>query len=145
MFMKEKNVILDIPTMITKSDKGELLESNYWNTELNHNGLFYLTSNASVGRLLVPDCEPHFLKEIKETQYIILCSGLYHSRQAMEIYFEDNTHTPLTLIITYEQIDRTFTDRDDQFFDFDIYTKSGKKAGFKAQHRFVGSLPALTT
>lgn len=85
---------------------GEIESTNYFDLALARNGFMFLSWNASVARLLVPDCQHHFVAEMLTGKNCVITRGNLMGHDALEIMFDDGTNTPFTVNIQTHQCDR---------------------------------------
>ena len=97
-------------TMV-QNDGERLVESDYWDSEPAHKGLFFASFNAGHLRLLVPDSLHSTISEILTGKYAVVTHGLYSQsgRYLYEIMFEDGSSSPYCLMISPSQFDREFS------------------------------------
>lgn len=110
-------------------NEGPLLQrTNYFDSHEAQCGEFYLSWNAGVARLLVPDNQKSLLPEMRAThvEIEIIQDGL-------QIVFDDGSQTPFAIIIANEQCDRLLTIADKgQSCYLSVYIRLGEKYKFKS-------------
>lgn len=121
---------------------GELVETNYFDTELARNGFLYLSWNASVARLLVPDSQFFQIQEMKTGKYCVITRGLMGGRDTLEIMFEDGSNAPFVIYIDTAQTDRLIIN-DNKPFVVAAWTRTGKVAQWDGKYRVVKKLPNM--
>jgi hypothetical protein len=128
---------------ITNSAK-EIKETNYFDTPHAKQNLIFLSINANCARLLLPDGLTDFLDEMRTGKYVILSSGIYKNKNAIEILFEDDSDSPFSIHIEAKQCDRILPKQDDGIeLEFKVYTREGEKLNLPAKFRMVDKLPCL--
>ena len=81
-----------------------ILSTNYWETDIAHEGFLYLTANAGALRLLVPKCAKHLIKEMFTGRSVTVEPSAFVAN-AVDIVFEDGTDTPFFVTIMTGQSD----------------------------------------
>lgn len=115
-------------TMILIQNNGEkLLETNYFDSPQASIGEYYLSWNAGVARLLVPDLSAHALTEMRtgKKAYIIEYSD------AIEIVFDDYTQSPFFIVINKRQCDRALGKSKNS--ELVVYSRQGKEFKIRAK------------
>jgi len=132
-------------TLITiANDNQNIIETNYFELEHAKKGFVYLSWNAGAGRLLVPDSQELNINEMKTGKLVIVSSGKWRGRDALELLFEDYTDAPYSINIVADQTDRLLPEIDQGGgFVVSIWTKKGKQFELPAKYRIVDSLPCL--
>jgi hypothetical protein len=96
--------------MIVISNNGsDIIETNYFDTERAQQGLFYLTANAGVWRLLVPDSQLSRLADMKTGHMVSIEDSILQdklNRKCVDIVFDDGTPAPFAITLDSQQIDR---------------------------------------
>lgn len=93
--------------MITIINDGpDLAQTNYWESEHASVGLCYLSGNAGLWRLLVPETAISILDDILTGQRAVIEESIHAPRQAVDVVFEDGTDMPFSIAIDKRQIDR---------------------------------------
>lgn len=131
--------------MIEISNNGsDILNTNYWGTEPADKGFLFLSWNDGVGRLLVPRSQEHAIDDMKTGLYVIISSGLWDGREALELVFEDNTSSPYSVTLVTDQTDRLLPDTDQGGgFKVAVWTERGNQLTLDGKFRKVGNLPCL--
>jgi hypothetical protein len=90
------------------NDGEKILACNYWDSELERRGLFFLTTNAGVYRLLIPRNQEDWLYEIATAKMVVISYGLNANtgKEGFEIMFDDQTDNPFCLHLDERQADR---------------------------------------
>jgi hypothetical protein len=125
-------------------NNGALIDNtNFWQTEMATRGFYYLSRNAGVERLLVPDCHLNKISEMKTGQYVIMTRGpSVEGLDSLEIMFEDHSNAPYRLEITCQgQVDMLPTPG--QISDFTIWTRNGIVHTTQAHYRRASSIPCM--
>jgi len=95
--------------LITIKNAGpDIVSTNYWQTEYATRGLCYLTANAGVLRLLVPDSAASMITEMNTGRSVTIEPSI-SVQGAVDIIFEDGTDTPFSLTLDERQSDRIIT------------------------------------
>lgn len=130
------------PMLFFGNNHGDITETNYFDTESASRGFMYLSWNASVARLLVPNSQLHTIKEMRTGKYCVISRGKLAGADALEIMFEDGSKAPFAICIETGQTDRLITD-DNKPFTVAAWTRSGKVAEWNGKYRVVAKLPCL--
>lgn len=129
------------------NNEGEIASTNYWETEASQKGLFYLSTNAGVLRLLVPVANESWLPDMTEgVKEVVLTRGRFNNvNDVVEIMFEDGSPSPFALHIAHEQLDRLWLREDERKpHRFTIWAKDrGKIAEFTCWLRRAANLPYM--
>ena len=95
--------------MLTIANNGpDLAETNYWDSDHAAQGLCYLSGNAGVWRLLVPDLAESSLPEMRTARTVTIEPSISMAG-CLDVVFEDGTHSPFALTIDKRQVDRAMT------------------------------------
>jgi hypothetical protein len=129
--------------VITIGNDGQsIATTDFWGSELEFNGFFFLSWNAGAARLLVPDCHKASLRDMKTAAYAILSRGKYNGHDAIEILFEDNSDAPYCVQILAEQCDRLLPAHEQGGgFTVAVWTREGLQISMPGKYRVVHSLP----
>ena len=97
--------------LVIRNDNEKIAETNYWETELSQHGIFYMTLNAGYYRLLVPETDVNFVKEVLNASRVIISQGNTDqldppNDNAFEVVFEDGTDNPYALLMRRDNWDR---------------------------------------
>lgn len=101
--------------IITENDGPLVLRSNYWQTEMASEGFYYVSPNAGVIRMLVPESRRVEIADMRTAEEVVLTRGVhtgrgswpeYKGRELMEILFDDHTDNPFALWLSLEQWER---------------------------------------
>jgi hypothetical protein len=96
--------------MLTIENKGqEIVETNFWQTDIARRGGFYLSGNAGAFRLLVPVIQEAAVADFQTAKDVILTRGPWPAAgqaKAMEILFDDGTDNPYAIHLGTAQVDR---------------------------------------
>lgn len=134
--------------MLTFGNQGQkIVQTNFWDSDLARAGYCFLSWNAGAGRLLVPDSQRGFLREMKSARYVIVSRGPWPAagvRDGIELLFEDNSASPFCIHIGAGQTDRLLPDADQGGgFFVTVWTRRGQKMRFPGKYRTVGAIPCL--
>ena len=125
----------------------EIASTNYWNSPQAAAGYYYLSWNAGVGRLLVPDLQMPSIQEMREAGEVIISRGPWTdqaNRDALELLWEDGSETPFVITLLAEQCDRVLpATNQGGGFRVTAWTRSGKQDSWPGRYREVSSLPDL--
>lgn len=121
---------------------GDIINTNYFDSAMGKAGMYYLSGNAGVVRLLVPDSEVQQIFEMRTGKLCVVTSGVYRGQSSVEIMFDDGTRAPFAIYISIGQSDfRVGTDRDRKTLA--VWTRSGKVAEWPVYQRAARNLPHL--
>jgi hypothetical protein len=93
-------------------NKGPLIvQSNFWEMEFAKQGLYYLSINAGVFRLLVPETDRELIPDMKRGAKHVVISMLIRGKwqraeYCMEFMIEDSSDDPWSCHFSPGQIDR---------------------------------------
>lgn len=130
-------------------NKGPLIAStNFWDSPMARQGIFYLSWNAGAGRLMVPDSMIAILEEIQPAKHVIVSHGPWpeaSGQPGLEILFEDESESPFCIHLSVrQQTDRVPKDQGAATpFDVVAWTRSGPVATWSARYREVKTIPWL--
>lgn len=127
---------------------GELVSTNYWDSPMAKGGLLYLSWNAGVARILLPDNCKKILREIKTGKYCIISQGpqftYNRSAGAVELLFEDHTDSPFSMLIAAGQVDRLVDcTKPQEGFNVTVWSRNGKLLSMPGKLRKATQLPCL--
>lgn len=86
-----------------------LIASNFWGTEMERAGKFYLSINGGAFRLLVPRSQEPAVTEMATAREVIVSRGPWPAEgrdEGIELLFEDGTDAPFCLHLSIESLDR---------------------------------------
>jgi hypothetical protein len=129
-----------------KNDGTLIVQTNFWETEFNERGLYYLSGNAGAYRLLVPDAHFKTYPEMQTAKEVVITKGVdrLQKREMVEIMFDDHTESPFTLYLPLEQTDNRTADDKPEGRPFDVYLEGCfLVASFKCHCRRAKHLPCL--
>lgn len=135
-----------------KNEGQDIVSTNYWETEHARRGLYYLSINAGVFRLLVPDAQVAEVADWLSAHEVIISRGPWPDAgksDALEILFEDDSESPYVIHLSGEQIDRMPLDTDSDHkgnpprWKFSAWTQKGKVMELPCRYRLVKELPFL--
>lgn len=102
--------------MITIDNHGPLLlATNFWESEREGAGFYFLSINAGAFRLFVPRSREADLREFTTAKEVVISRGPWPEWQrpdALEVLFDDHTQSPFALNIVPEMCDRLPLDED---------------------------------
>ena len=124
------------------NDGGEIQSTNYFDTLRGKAGMYYLSSNAGVARILIPDNETHVVREMKTGKFCVLTSGNYNGQPSVEIMFEDLSSSPFSMCIPQDNCDFRLQNSRKQF-NLTAWTRTGKVGEWGAFERVGKKLPCL--
>ncbi len=127
---------------------GELISTNYWDSAMAKAGLLYLSWNAGVARILLPDKCISLLREIKTGQYCIISQGPQIERNrnvsSIELLFEDHTDSPFAMQMGAGQVDRRVDcTKPQEGFNVTVWNSNGKLHSMPGKLRKATHLPCL--
>ena len=138
--------------IMIKNNGAEVTSTNYYDTEHAEHGYFYLSINAGVFRLLVPDSQIGEIEEWRTAREVIVSRGPwpYEGKvDAIEVLFDDDTDTPYALQLSTEQMERMPFDADRDRggqpprWKFTAWTRAGKALELPCRYRLVKRIPCL--
>jgi len=114
----------------TFQNDGQILQyTNYFDSPEAQAGEFYLTWNAGVARLLVPDNQKYLLPEMRTAK----CVEIIIIECGLQIIFDDKTDMPFAIVIAKEQTDRVLSKSEvGKKCLFSVYIRLGEKYQFEA-------------
>lgn len=89
-----------------RNDRGKIMETCFFDTEIAQRGFFYLSGNAATWRLLVPDLKRDFEAEMKKAKYVEMEITTIGGRPSVILWFEDGTETSFFIALETKMIDR---------------------------------------
>lgn len=92
--------------LLLTSDGPEVTSTNYFESAHARAGFLYLSGNANVWRLLVPDKVVGLLTEISAAQRATICKAKHEGRDVAQILIFDNQPEPYAITVSVEQVDR---------------------------------------
>lgn len=130
-----------------RNDGQRILATNFWDSEHAAAGLFYLSWNASAGRLLVPDRQTATLADMRSAECVVVSRGPWPQAgktEALELLFEDRSDSPFTIHLGAEQTDRLIPDfQQGGGFVVAVWTRAGEQMRLPGKYRRVARLPCL--
>ena len=139
----------DMLTSIFISNQGgELASTNYWDSAMAKAGLLFLSWNAGVARIFLPDICISMLREMKTGKYCIISQGplipCNITGSTIELLFEDDTDTPFSLQMGAGQVDRRINCTKPQVgFNVTVWSRNGKLHSMPGKLRSANLLPCL--
>lgn len=134
------------------NDGALLVSTNFWDRLPSAAGLNFLSFNAGVFRLLVPDSQIAAINEWRSAREVIVSRGLWPDTgrpEGIEIMFEDDSDNPYALHISQGQVDRmpepADRDRPGQpaRWIFTVWTREGAVLELPCRYRTVRKIPCL--
>jgi hypothetical protein len=136
--------------LIISNDGPRIVETNFWETRFDRDGLMYLSINARALRLLLPRNLEEYLADMASAKLVILSRPRNPGKYAMEILFDDGTDSPFALHLDTPQIDRLPPPEDDGRADLECTVWTQPRRGVPhealrrpAAYRVVPRLPWL--
>lgn len=128
--------------------EGDILSSNFWDSEYAKRGAFFLSINAGAARLLIPDNRISEVKEMETGKLVILSRGPWpegRKKEAIEILFEDYSEASYSMHLGSEQVDRLLPPSDNgKDIIFSAWTRGAVKLFERpGKFRTVRRLPWL--
>ena len=121
---------------------GDIRETNYFDTERAWHGFFFVSWNASVARILVPDTQRSVLLQMATGKECVITRGTLAGADALELMFDDHSDVPFALCLGGWATDRWFASAD-QPFTVAAWTRDGKAGEWVGRYRTVEHLPCL--
>lgn len=125
----------------------EISSTNYFDSSQASAGLLYLSWNAGAGRLLVPDNQKSWIREMKTGKYVIVSVGPWietPGTQVIELLFEDKSPAPFSITIAESQSDRSISiSNKNSEFPLIVYTRDGEKMRLPGRLRKAAKIPCL--
>lgn len=136
------------PTFEFINNGPEIYQTNYWDSSFAQNDLHYLTWNAGVARLLIPDTRvKDDLPDMAAAKEVILSRGPWREHEAQigwELLFDDRSKSPFCLHLSQEQTDTSIPQvAEGDAFKITIWTRNGRELQFCARFRRVKAIPCL--
>lgn len=135
--------------MLYIENKGQaILSTTYWDSPLAGAGMVFLSWNAGAARILIPDSQKAFVREMRSAKEVIVSRGQWTTEQgprdALELLFEDGTEAPFAIHIVAEQTDRMIPEHQQGGgFVVAAWTRGGMKQRWPGRYRVVESIPCL--
>lgn len=129
----------------------DIISSNYWGSDIEKQRLLFLSPNAGAIRLLVPrNYEAELQDMTKDCDYVIVTRGKWNGAEAVEILFENHSHTPYSITLTADScLMLPGNPGSDRQWGFAIWTldettnRPIKRYAFKSKWRRADELPYL--
>jgi len=88
-------------TLLTiTNNKGDIVDTNYWQTEWAKQGRLFMSSYAGTSRLLVPPNLRSSINNMRRgAKHVVISTGIMCGRECVEWLFEDDTDTPFAIHI----------------------------------------------
>lgn len=87
------------------NDGPMIIDTNFWESEYNALGLFFLSQNTGASRLLVPDSKVALLAELEATRFVEIEHDRLAGRPVINLWFEDGTANPFRLQMSDAHLD----------------------------------------
>lgn len=118
--------------LFIENDGPELKKTNFWESEYNARGLFFVSINAGCFRMFVPESQEAAIKEMQTGKIVEISRTTYQGREMVRLLFDDLSDYPYSLDLSQGQFDR-LPDLSDSGRDlrFIAYAKSGKVMDLK--------------
>lgn len=128
-----------------ENDSQKIKSTNYWNLPPARSGFLFLSANAGALRLLVPPAKEQDIDDmIRGVEMVIVTSGVWQGRRALEVLFEDKSDNPYAVHLCTEQTDCSFSGQGRRTgTPFLIYTEAGLVAEMISNYRPGKNLPHL--
>ena len=92
--------------MIVIANDGQNIRStNFWDSELNTAGKYYLSFNANALRIMLPDTLTHYLNEMRTGNKV----EIEKQETQIVVWFIDGTESPFRIASSFDAIDRLWT------------------------------------
>jgi hypothetical protein len=121
---------------------GDIRETNYFDSAMARQGLFFLSWNASVARILVPDTQRSALHEMATATECVITRGCLDGVDTLEVMFDDHSVAPFVVCLGCQFTDRWVASYD-QPFTVAAWTSDGKVGEWVGRYRTVEHLPCL--
>lgn len=121
---------------------GDIASTNYFDSPEAKEGHLFVSWNASVARVLIPDAALSMLNEMRTGRICIISRGNWNGKDAIELLFEDDSDAPYALQMTSNMVDRMISN-DGKIFRVAAWTRSGKACEWEGKYRVVKKLPCL--
>lgn len=128
--------------LIIANRGGDIQETNYFDSAMARQGMFFLSWNASVGRILVPDTQHRFLLEMATATECVMTRGSAKGEDTLELMFDDRSNAPFVIYMCQQSTDRWFASVDKPF-TVAAWTRDGKAGEWVGRYRMVDELPCL--
>lgn len=134
--------------MFELSNNGpELDQTNYWDSPFAKDGRHFLTWNAGVARVLIPDCRMNDLPDMAAAKEVIVSQGPWRERGGQigwELLFDDRSNAPFCLHLSQDQTDAVSAEVEHgAAFKIAIWSRNGKQLQLSARFRRVTAIPYL--
>jgi hypothetical protein len=128
--------------LIMENCGGDIRGTNYFDTERARHGFFFVSWNASVARILVPDTQRSVLLEMATGKECVITRGTLDGGDALEVMFDDHSVAPFALWLCGWATDR-WVASDDRPITVAAWTRDGKAGEWVGRYRTVRNLPCL--
>lgn len=114
------------PELLTIGNDGSSIHStNYWGSELEADGRFFMSLNAGTFRLLLPRGSECAIDEMKAAKNVVISRGVWPRAglsDGVEILFDDRTSAPFALFSGVNGCDRLPSDSEQGKCGFTVWT-----------------------
>ena len=128
--------------IIIRNDGPEITSTNYFDSPWAEAGFCYLSGNAGVARLLIPDSQQHTISEMHTGKFCVLTTGLFKGKACIEIMFDDKSRAPHAVVMTQDMCDFSIQPSRTPF-KLSAWTRNGKVGEWTAFERAAKRLPYL--
>lgn len=128
--------------IIFENDGADITSTNYFDSPWGQAGMYFLSANAGVARLLIPDNEIQTIREMQTGKFCVLTSGVYMGQSSVEIMFEDLTRAPFAMFLPKAQCDFRI-ENSRKPMSLSAWTRTGKVGQWTAFQRTSKKLPCL--
>lgn len=90
------------------NDGPDIVSTNYWDSPHAQRGLLYVSANAGVLRVLVPEATENLLPEMATGKRVTIEASMQDPR-CWDLVFEDGSDAPFFLAVDKRQFDRALT------------------------------------
>jgi len=109
--------------------------TNYFDTEWAKRGMFFLSWNAGAARLLIPDSQKKFIREMKTAKHIVFTRPPLLPDLTLQIVFEDNSPNPFVMTLPLDQVDFNPYPTLKSHFVLTAWTRKGLQGGWSAKYQ----------
>ena len=139
---------MSMTPMFELSNNGpEISETNYWDSQCAKEGRHFLSWNAGVARVLVPDSRMNDLPDMAAAKEVIISEGPWRERGSQmgwELLFDDRSNSSFCLHLSQDQTDTLCAPIEHgAAFKIAIWSRKGRQLQFGARLRRVEAIPCL--
>lgn len=129
--------------MIEIGNSGEnVAQTNYFDSTAAIKGLFFVSGNASVMRILVPDIQFAALAEMCTGKICVISRGSLQGKDGLEFMFDDDSDSPFAIHMSMSQTSRILSKHQKPFI-VTAWTRVGKIMEWPGKYRVVRTLPCM--